>query len=319
MSIALTFPGQGSQSVGMGKNFYENFATARHTYEEVDEALKQSLSQLIFNGPEDELTLTANAQPAIMATSVAIFRVLQEEAGLQLPGSSAYVAGHSLGEYSALCAAGSLSLTDTAQLLRQRGNAMQQAVPVGEGAMAAILGLEIDDVKAIADAASDGHVCQAANDNAPGQVVISGDTAAVERAVEMAKERGARKAVILAVSAPFHSSLMISAADAMKAALSEVKVHTPSIPVVANVTAEEVTDPATIRDLLVEQVTGMVRWRESVAYMTDQGVDTCVEIGVGKVLSGLAKRINRSLNVVPVQSPEDIDTFAKLATQKDVA
>lgn len=319
MSIALTFPGQGSQTVGMGKDFFDNFAEARQVYEEVDDALGEHLSRMIFSGPEDALTLTANAQPAIMATSIAILRVLEREAGLKLAAPIRYVAGHSLGEYTALAAAGSLTLKDTASLLRLRGEAMQKAVPVGEGAMAAILGLEIDEVTVIANAAAGRDVCQVANDNAPGQVVISGERKAVERAVAMAQEHGARKSVMLAVSAPFHSSLMISAADAMARALEHIPFNPPKVPLIANLTAEEVRDPETIRSLLIDQVTGRVRWRESVMYMAEQGVDTCIEVGVGKVLSGLAKRIDRSLSAVPVQAPADIDAVTALLAKQKVA
>lgn len=312
MTLALIFPGQGSQSVGMGKAFYDQFACARDVYHEVDEALGFKLSSLIFEGPESDLTLTANTQPAIMATSLAIFRTLQQEAGLTLTDPIRYVAGHSLGEYAALAAAGSLTLADTARLLRLRGEAMQKAVPVGEGAMAALLGLNIEEAIDIAATAAGSDVCQAANDNAPGQIVISGDRIAVERAVEIAKERGAKRAIMLSVSAPFHCSLMVSAADAMQKALSAVTLHAPAIPLIANVTAEEVIDPNTIRTLLVDQVTGRVRWRESVLYMKDNGVHTVVEIGTGRVLSGLAKRIDRELNAQAVETPADIEAFLTL-------
>jgi [acyl-carrier-protein] S-malonyltransferase len=312
MTLALTFPGQGSQAVGMGKNFYDQFPVARQTFEEVDAALGQKLSQIIFEGPEETLTLTANAQPAIMATSMAIFRVLEQETGLKLAKNIQCVAGHSLGEYSALCAAGALSLADTARLLRLRGDAMQRAVPLGEGGMAAILGLEIDAVRELANRAAGSDVCAIANDNSPGQVVISGDKKAIERAVGMAKEYGAKKAVLLAVSAPFHCSLMISAAEAMREALAKVTIHDPVVPLIANVTAEEVQHAEAVRSLLVAQVTGMVRWRESVSVMKESGVTTLIEVGVGRVLTGLAKRIERELHAIAVEKPEDIAAFTTL-------
>lgn len=309
MTVAFTFPGQGSQAVGMGKSLADAFPQARAVFDEVDAALSQKLSTLMFEGPEDQLTLTANAQPALMAVSLAVVRVLEAEAGLDLGKDAAFVAGHSLGEYSALAAAGSLSITDTAKLLRIRGDAMQKAVAPGQGAMAALLGLEFDAAAAIAAEAAQGEVCQAANDNGGGQVVVSGAKAAVERAVEIAKAKGARRAVMLAVSAPFHCALMQPAADAMAAALSGVVVLPPKAPLVANVHAAAITDPETIRKGLVEQVTGTVRWRESVAFMAAQGVDLFFELGSGKVLSGLVKRIADGAEGVAVGTPEDVAAF----------
>ena len=306
---AFTFPGQGSQSVGMGRDLAVQYAEARAVFEEVDEALGQKLSDIMFNGPDDELTLTENAQPALMAVSMAIIRVLGAH-GVELSAHADYVAGHSLGEYSALAAAGSFSLADTARLLQIRGRAMQQAVPVGAGAMAALLGLEFDTANDIAQqAAHHGEVCSAANDNAPGQVVISGSAAAVARAIDMAKEQGAKRAIELPVSAPFHCSLMTPAAEAMAAALAEVTINPPSTPLVANVTAEANTDPDLIRQQLVAQVTGVVRWRESVVWMAGQGVTSLLEIGSGKVLSGLAKRIDRGLNATALSEPADVEAF----------
>ncbi len=309
MTVAFTFPGQGSQAVGMGKSLADAFPQARAVFDEVDAALSQKLSTLMFEGPEDQLTLTANAQPALMAVSLAVVRVLEAEAGLDLGKDAAFVAGHSLGEYSALAAAGSLSITDTAKLLRIRGDAMQKAVAPGQGAMAALLGLEFDAAAAIAAEAAQGEVCQAANDNGGGQVVVSGAKAAVERAGEIAKAKGARRAVMLAVSAPFHCALMQPAADAMAAALSGVVVLPPKAPLVANVHAAAITDPETIRKGLVEQVTGTVRWRESVAFMAAQGVDLFFELGSGKVLSGLVKRIADGAEGVAVGTPEDVAAF----------
>jgi len=309
MTVAFTFPGQGSQAVGMGKSLADAFPQARAVFDEVDAALSQKLSTLMFEGPEDQLTLTANAQPALMAVSLAVVRVLEAEAGLDLGKDAAFVAGHSLGEYSALAAAGSLSITDTAKLLRIRGDAMQKAVAPGQGAMAALLGLEFDAAAAVAAEAAQGEVCQAANDNGGGQVVVSGAKAAVERAVEIAKAKGARRAVMLAVSAPFHCALMQPAADAMAAALSGVVVLPPKAPLVANVHAAAITDPETIRTGLVQQVTGTVRWRESVAFMAAQGVDLFFELGSGKVLSGLVKRIADGAEGVAVGTPEDVAAF----------
>ena len=308
---AFTFPGQGSQAVGMGSQIAEASALAREVFEEVDEALKQNLSKLMREGPIEDLTLTENAQPALMAVSMAVMRVLEKDAGLDLGQAGAFVAGHSLGEYSALAAAGALSLSDTARLLKARGQAMQKAVPVGEGAMAALLGLDLDKVAEVAEEAMQGEVCTAANDNAPGQVVISGSKAAVERAIDLAKEAGAKRAMLLQVSAPFHCALMQPAAEVMAEELSNVAIAPPRIPLVANVTAQSVSDPETIRSLLVDQVTGMVRWREGVAYMAGQGVETLVEVGSGKVLSGLARRIQRSLTSINIETPDDVDAFAK--------
>ncbi len=307
---AFTFPGQGSQAVGMGKDLAEAFPEARAVFDEVDEALAQKLSAVMFEGPEDVLRLTENAQPALMAVSVAVVRVLAGR-GVNLADRAAYVAGHSLGEYSALCAAGTFGLADTARLLRTRGQAMQKAVPVGHGAMAALLGLDLDTARAVAAEAVGSEVCEVANDNAPGQVVISGTTAAVERAVEIAKGKGAKRALLLPVSAPFHCSLMQPAAEAMQAALSEVAMQAPVVPVVSNVLAAPITDPEEIRRRLVEQVTGVVRWTESMTWLTGQGgVTNLVELGSGKVLTGLAKRINGDVTATAVGTPADIDAFA---------
>jgi len=306
MACAFVFPGQGSQSVGMGKALADNFAPARAVFEEVDEALGERLSTIIWHGPADELTLTENAQPALMAVSLAAMRVLESEAGIDLKRDAAFVAGHSLGEYSALAAAGALTVFDTARLLRTRGRAMQQAVPVGAGAMAAVLGLDFETVAEVAAEAAKAQVCQAANDNGAGQVVVSGDKAAVERAVELAKLKGAKRAMMLTVSAPFHCALMRPAADAMAAALTRVAVKAPVVPLVANVAARPVTDPADIVRGLVEQVTGTVRWRESVAFMAAAGVTTFYEVGAGKVLSGLVKRIAEGANGISVGTPDDV-------------
>lgn len=310
MARAFVFPGQGSQAVGMGKELGETFPVARQVYEEVDDALGQKLSVLMAEGPEDALTLTANAQPALMAVSMAVVRVLESQ-GLRLEETVRFVAGHSLGEYSALCAAGALSIGDTARLLRIRGDAMQKAVPVGQGAMAAVLGLELAEVKEVAAEAAQGEVCEAANDNAPGQVVVSGAKAAVERAIEIAKGRGAKRALLLPVSAPFHCALMQPAADAMAEALAGVTLKAPVVPVVANVTAQAETDPEVIRRLLVQQVTGAVRWREGCLYMADQGIGSLVECGAGKVLTGLAKRIDKRLAGTALNTPADIEAFLK--------
>jgi len=306
MKRAFIFPGQGSQSVGMGKALADAFPQAKAVFDEVDQALSQKLSALMWEGPAEELTLTANAQPALMAVSLAAIRVLEAEAGLDLKKHAAFVAGHSLGEYSALAAAGSLSISDTARLLRIRGNAMQNAVPVGQGAMAALLGLEYDVALEVAREAAQGEVCDAANDNGGAQVVVSGHKSAVERAVAIAQTRGAKRAVMLAVSAPFHCALMQPAADAMREALAGVTVNSPAVPVVANVEAAPITDPAAIRDALVRQVTGTVRWRESVAYMAAQGVDSFYEVGSGKVLTGLVKRIAAGASAVAIGTPEDV-------------
>ncbi|MCC2650100.1 MAG: [acyl-carrier-protein] S-malonyltransferase [Microvirga sp.] len=309
MTRAFIFPGQGSQTVGMGKALAEAFPQAKAVFDEVDEALSQKLSTLMWEGPAEELTLTANTQPALMAVSLAAMRVLEAEAGLDLKRDAAYVAGHSLGEYSALAAAGSLSISDTARLLRIRGNAMQNAVPVGQGAMAALLGLEYDAALEVAREAAEGEVCDAANDNGGAQVVVSGHKSAVERAVAIAQTKGAKRAVMLAVSAPFHCALMQPAADAMREALGRVTVNAPVVPVVANVEAAPITDPSAIRDALVRQVTGTVRWRESVAYMASQGVDSFYEVGSGKVLTGLVKRIAAGASSVAIGTPEDIAAF----------
>jgi [acyl-carrier-protein] S-malonyltransferase len=311
MSRAFVFPGQGSQAVGMGAELAAAFPAAREVFEEVDDALGQRLSKLMFEGPESDLTLTENAQPAIMATSLAVVRVLEREGSLSLVDKADLVAGHSLGEYSALAAVGSLSLTDTARILKRRGQAMQEAVPVGEGAMAALLGLDLEAAAAVAEEAAQGEVCAPANDNAPGQVVISGAKAAVERAIELAAAKGARRSILLPVSAPFHCALMAPAADAMAAALAEIVIQPPRLALVANVTASAVEEPEEVRALLVQQVTGMVRWRESVLYMKSRGIGTLVELGAGKVLSGLTRRIDRELASLNAGTPAEIETLIK--------
>ena len=310
MGRAFVFPGQGSQQVGMGRDLANAFAAARQVHEEVDEALGQPLSRLMFEGPEAELLLTENAQPAIMAASLAVVRVLQAEGGLALADHAAFVAGHSLGEYSALAAAGTLGLADAARLLKRRGQAMQAAVPLGEGAMAALIGLDLEAATAVAAAAAEDEdeICAPANDNAPGQVVISGSAAAVDRAIALAAEQGAKRAVRLSVSAPFHCALMAPAADVMAEALAGVTLLPPLVPLVANVTAQPVTEPDLIRRHLVEQVTAMVRWRESVQAMRAAGVSELVELGAGRVLTGLARRIDRSLAATAVNTPEDVAT-----------
>ncbi len=309
MTAAFTFPGQGSQSVGMGKALADAFPAARAVFDEVDAALGQKLSAVMWDGPIETLTLTENAQPALMAVSLATIRVLEAEAGLDLARDAAFVAGHSLGEYSALAAAGTFSIADTARLLRIRGNAMQAATPVGTGAMAAILGLDFEAVVAVAAEAAEGEVCQAANDNGGGQVVISGHKAAVDRACEIAKAKGAKRAIPLPVSAPFHCALMQPAADAMAEALAKVSVKAPVVPVVANVVAAPVSDPAEIVRRLVEQVTGTVRWRECVAAMAGAGVTTFYEIGSGKVLTGLVKRIADGATGTAIGTPDDVAAF----------
>src|SRR5258707_5193658 len=309
MSIAFIFPGQGSQAVGMGKALADNFTSARNVFAEVDDALGEKLTATIWEGPADRLTLTENAQPALMAVSLATMRVLEAEAGVDLKRDAKFVAGHSLGEYSALAAAGSLALADTARLLRIRGRAMQEAVAVGAGAMAALIGLEFETAAAVAAEAAQGQVCQAANDNGGGQVVLSGDKAAVERANEIAKAKGAKRALMLPVSAPFHCALMQPAADAMAAALAAVTVKPPAVPLVTNVLARPITDPAEIVRSLVAQVTGTVRWRESVAYMAGQGVTTFYEVGAGRVLTGLVKRIADGASGVAIGTPDDVAAF----------
>jgi [acyl-carrier-protein] S-malonyltransferase len=308
---ALVFPGQGSQAVGMGRELAAAFPAARELFAEVDEALSQNLSRLMFEGPEEELVLTANAQPALMAVSLAVLRVLESEAGLDLARDIAFVAGHSLGEYSALAAARAFDVAEAARLLKRRGTAMQQAVPVGVGAMAALLGLDLEAARAVAAVAAQGEVCDCANDNAPGQVVISGHRTAVERALAEAASRGARRSIMLAVSAPFHCALMAPAAAEMARAFAENPVLAPVVPLVANVTAAPVSDPAAIRELLVQQVTSLVRWRECVLTMKERGVTELLELGSGKVLTGLAKRIDRELAATAIGSPADIDLFAK--------
>jgi [acyl-carrier-protein] S-malonyltransferase len=316
MAAAFVFPGQGSQAVGMGKALSENFAPARAVFAEVDEALGDKLSAIVFEGPADTLTLTHNAQPALMAVSLAVMRVLEAEAGLDLQRDAQFVAGHSLGEYSALAAAGAFSLADTARLLRTRGLAMQKAVPVGVGAMAALLGLEFEAASAVAAEAAQGEVCQAANDNGGGQVVVSGNKAAVERAVEIAKGKGAKRAMLLPVSAPFHCALMQPAAEVMAQALAQVKVNRPVVPVVANVLAAPVSEPGQIVQALVAQVTGTVRWRESVAAMAAAGVDKFYEAGSGKVLSGLIKRIATGATASAIGTPDDIAVYKAAAGSK---
>jgi [acyl-carrier-protein] S-malonyltransferase len=306
MAVAFVFPGQGSQAVGMGKALAANFAAARQVFEEVDSAIGTNLSNTIFEGPADALTLTENAQPALMAVSLAVLRVLEGEAGVVVARDAQFVAGHSLGEYSALAAAGAFSIADAARLLRTRGQAMQKAVPVGVGAMAALIGLEFDAASAVATEAAQGEVCQAANDNGAGQVVVSGSKAAVERAVEIAKAKGAKRAMLLRVSAPFHCVLMQPAADAMAEALTKVSVRRPTVPLVANVLAKAIDDPAEIVRSLIAQVTGTVRWRESVVYMAGAGVTNFYEVGAGKVLSGLIKRLAEGAVVTAIGSPEDV-------------
>jgi [acyl-carrier-protein] S-malonyltransferase len=309
MAVAFVFPGQGSQTVGMGKALAEAFTPARAVFEEVDAALGERLSEIIWSGPQETLTLTQNAQPALMAVSLAAMRVLEVEAGVKLERDAAFVAGHSLGEYSALAAAGALTIADAARLLRIRGLAMQKAVPVAAGAMAALIGLDYDAAKAVATEAAGADVCAAANDNGGDQVVLSGDKAAVERAVELAKTRGAKRAMLLPVSAPFHCALMQPAADAMAEALGKVSVNAPRVPLVANVLARPISEPATIVRSLVEQVTGTVRWRESVQFMAASGVTTFYEIGAGKVLTGLIKRIAASAQASAIGTPDDVTRF----------
>ncbi len=310
MSLAFVFPGQGSQSVGMGKDLAESFATARETFQEIDDALGQKLSTLMFEGPESDLNLTENTQPALMAVSMAIVNILQRDAGIRIEKVAAFAAGHSLGEYSALTATGALEIASCAKLLKTRGQAMQKAVPVGIGSMAAILGMDLPDVQKVAKEASQQAgkelVCQAANDNSVGQVVVSGHAAAVQLAVDLASQAGAKKAVILPVSAPFHCSLMAPAAQTMAYALADTNIRPPCVPVVSNVTAKGVTEPSDIRRLLVDQITGLVRWRESVLWMKEQGVTEIIEIGSGKVLSGLIKRIDKDITAESVGTPDQV-------------
>lgn len=313
MTKAFLFPGQGSQKVGMGKALAEAFKDAKDVFAEVDDALNQHLSKLMFEGPENDLTLTANAQPAIMASSMAVWRVLTTQGGMSI-SDAAYVAGHSLGEYSALCAAGTFSLADTARLLRIRGDAMQKAVPAGEGKMAAIIGLEAADLKAVTrEAAGETRVCVLANYNAPGQIVISGHSEAIDRACELAKEAGAKRALPLNVSAPFHSPLMEPAAERMRNALGTVNMRDPAVPLIANVTADAVQNADMIRELLVEQVTGSVRWSDSIEALHDSGVTDTIEIGTGNILSGMVKRIAKDITTSAISEPEDIDSFIKQA------
>lgn len=312
MKYAFVFPGQGSQFVGMGKELAENFATARDVFDEVNEALSQDLFKIMTQGPDTQLTLTANAQPALMALSMAIVRVLEKDFGIVLKQKAAFVAGHSLGEYSAACAAGVFSLSDTAKLLKIRGNAMQSAVPVGMGGMAAVLGLSYQDVSSLVEACTNGKdICVAANDNSDGQVVLSGTMSAIDRAVEIAAEFGARKCVKLAVSAPFHSPLMEPAAQAMARAFMEVESHNAQIPLIANVLAEPITDHKQIIKHLIEQVTGTVRWRETMNYLQSQNVTDLVELGAGRVLSGIAKKSMKEMNAISVGSVSEIEELAK--------
>lgn len=310
MTRALVFPGQGSQFVGMGKDLADNFVEAREVFEEIDESLSQKLSTLMFDGPEEDLNLTANTQPALMAHSMAVVRILEKQGGINIADAASYVAGHSLGEYSALTAAGSFEIGQAAKLLKLRGEAMQRAVPVGKGSMAAILGLDFDEVDAIAqDASGNGEEVEAANDNSVGQVVVSGHKGAVAKAVELASEKGAKRAVILPVSAPFHSQLMAPAAREMEEALAEAAINAPVVPVISNVTAQAETDADTIRKLLVEQITGMVRWRESVIWAGEQGVSEMVELGAGKVLCGLVRRINKEISTSNAGTPAEIEAL----------
>jgi [acyl-carrier-protein] S-malonyltransferase len=311
MSRAYVFPGQGSQAVGMGRELAEAFATARQLFEEIDDALSQKLSKLMFEGPEAELTLTENAQPALMAASLAVVRVVEKDFGVDLAAKGKYAAGHSLGEYSALCAMGALSVADTARLLKLRGQSMQKAVPVGEGAMAALLGAELDLAQQAVAEAAEGEVLGCANDNGGGQVVISGKKTAVERAIEVAKGKGVKRGMLLPVSAPFHCALMQPAADAMQDALAKVTMNVPRLPVVSNVTAKAESNPDDIRKLLVQQVTGLVRWRESMLWLKAQGVAQIAELGSGKVLAGLMKRIDKDVEPVSVGLPAELEAWAK--------
>lgn len=311
MTRAFVFPGQGSQAVGMGEELVATFSAARETLEEIDDALGQNLSKLMAQGPAEDLQLTENAQPALMALSMAVLRVLETEGGVDLSKSCAFVAGHSLGEYSALAAARTFGLADTARLLKTRGQAMQKAVPVGEGGMAALLGADMDVAQEIADAAAQGEVCSTANDNAPGQIVLSGAMSAIDRAIEVAAEKGIKRCIKLPVSAPFHCAMMAPAAEVMEKSLAEVDLVRPLVPVMANVTAAPAENPDDIRRLLVEQVTALVRWRESVLAMRGAGVDTLIELGAGKVLTGLTKRIDRDITSMNVETPADVEAVLK--------
>ena len=309
MSRALIFPGQGSQRVGMGKEIYDAFGISRQVFEEVNDTLGQNLSRLMFEGPENELTLTENAQPALMTVSIAIVRVLEQEGSQAISDIAEFVAGHSLGEYSALAAAGAISLPDTARLLKCRGVAMQNAVAIGGGRMTAILGLGLDEVIKIAEMASDKGICEIANDNAPGQIVLSGQSAAIERAMTLAKENGAKRALTLDVSAPFHCALLQPAAEIMGKVLASVTIRAPHPPLISNVIAEQVNQPTQIRKLLVEQVTNRVRWRESVLWMKSKGVDNLVEVGTGKVLTNLSRRIDKEVSGHSIEKPDDLEQF----------
>jgi [acyl-carrier-protein] S-malonyltransferase len=311
MARAFTFPGQGSQSVGMGKSLAETYKSARELFEEVEDALQQKLTRLMWQGPLEELQLTENAQPALMAVSLAVMRVLEKDVGFNLSSKVKWVAGHSLGEYSALAAAKSISVADTARLLKLRGQSMQKAVPVGAGAMAALLGADMETARAAAAEGAKLGVCQVANDNAPGQIVISGGAGAVEAAIAAAKTMGVKRGMLLPVSAPFHCALMQPAADAMAEALGQTRMIDPAVGLIANITAEPVDDAVEIRRLLVAQVTGLVRWRETIEYMAANGVDTIIELGAGKVLSGLAKRINPDLATHSIATPQELDAFVK--------
>ena len=311
MTRAFVFPGQGSQTVGMGKELADAFPAAKAVFNEVDDTLGQNLSSIMFKGPDEDLVLTENTQPALLACSIAVLRVLESEGGFKIADHGQFVAGHSLGEYSALCAAGTFSLSDAAKLVKIRGKAMQIAVPLGEGAMAALIGLEALDAEAVVEEAAQGDVCDFANDNASGQVVVSGATAAVERALVIAKEHGAKRALLLPVSAPFHCAMMQPAADVMAEALGDTQMNDPIIPLIANVTAQEVTTANEARELLIKQVCGRVRWREGALYMKSQGVSELVEIGHGKVLSGMAKRIDKELSGRAIGSAETIEKFLK--------
>ena len=311
MGRAFTFPGQGSQAVGMGQALAQSFATARELFEEVDEALKQPLSRLMWSGPESDLILTENAQPALMAVSLAVMRVLERDGKLDWSRHVQLVAGHSLGEYSALAAAGAFTVPDAARLLKARGRAMQRAVPVGQGTMAALLGAEIEQAEELAKEAAQGEVCVVANDNAPGQIVISGHKAAIEREAELVKSKGIKRAMMLPVSAPFHSPLMAAAAREMEDALGAASIVPPRVPVISNVTVEPTSDPATIKRLLVEQITARVRWRETIASLRGRGITSVVEAGAGKVLTGMAKRIDKDLPATSIETPQEVEAFIK--------